>query len=175
MNLEKLLSENKSRIIKKWFNLIIESYPKESQGFFKREKDRFSNPVGQTIAAEIESLFGELLKGFEPEKLIPHLDGVIKIRAVQDFAPSKALGFVLQLKDVLREVVREGKSANDLKTELEALEKRIDETALLAFDIYSKRVRKLYELRVNEINRQVSRLLVRANLVCEIPDEEREL
>ena len=175
MNLEKLLTENKAKILKKWFNLIVESYPKESRGFFKREKDRFANPVGQTLLAEMESLFDELLKGSGDEKLTLHLDEIIKIRAVQDFMPSKALCFVLQLKDVLRGLLHEVKNANGLNTELAAFEKRIDDTALLAFDIYSKRVRKLYELRVNEINRQVSRLLVRANLVCEIPDEEREL
>ena len=175
MNLKQELSENKSKIIKKWFNRIVESYPKESRDFFKREKNRFANPVGRTIAAEIESLFTELLNGSGPEKLAPHLDGIIKIRAIQDFAPSKALGFVLELKEVIREFLKEGKSLNGLRTELETFEKRIDDTALLAFDIYSKRVKKLYELRVNEINRQVSRLLVRANLVCEIPEEEREL
>ncbi|MFC1885126.1 RsbRD N-terminal domain-containing protein [Thermodesulfobacteriota bacterium] len=175
MSLETILSENKSKITKKWYELIIESYPKESRGFFKREKNKFANPVGQTIALGIESLFGEMLKGSGSEKLAPHLDEIIKIRAIQDFIPSKALGFVLQLKGVLREILGKDGAVNGFKGELEAFEKRIDDTALLAFDIYSQRVKKLYELRVNEINRQVSRLLVRANLVCEIPEEEREL
>jgi hypothetical protein len=175
MNLETILSENKSRIIKKWYALVIESYPEESRGFFKREKDKFANPVGQTIASGIESLFNELLKGSESEKLAPHLDEIIKIRAIQDFMPSKALSFVLQLKDVLRGILLEKEAQNGVQSELEAFEKRIDNAALLAFDIYSQRVKKLYELRVNEINRQFSRLLTRANLVCEIPEGEREL
>ena len=103
------------------------------------------------------------------------LDEIIKIRAIQDFMPSKALSFVLQLKEVLREILLEKEPLNGIQSELRAFEKRIDDAALLAFDIYSQRVRKLYELRVNEINRQFSRLLTRANLVCEIPEEEREL
>ena len=48
-------------------------------------------------------------------------------------------------------------------------ETKIDELALLAFDIYMTHKKKLYEIRANQAKNQVSKLLKRAGLICEIP------
>jgi hypothetical protein len=40
---------------------------------------------------------------------------------------------------------------------------------LLAFDIYVTHKKKLYEIRANQAKNQVSKLLERAGLICEIP------
>ena len=56
-----------------------------------------------------------------------------------------------------------------VSTEWPALESRIDETALLAFDIYMARREKLYEIRAKEAKTEVSRLLQRAGFMVEIP------
>jgi hypothetical protein len=170
MNLETLLRDQKKAVLKKWIDLIIESYPDNARRFLSKEKDLFSNPVGSTISQEIERVYEALLKGDEREALSSSLDGILKIRAVQNFKPSEAVAFVFQLKDVIREELAGSIPTNGISQQLIAFEKQIDDTALLAFDIYSNCRRKIYDLRVNEIKRQVSRLLQRANLVCEIPD-----
>jgi len=64
---------------------------------------------------------------------------------------------------------------NGLSGELQAFENRIDNIALLAFDIRSQCRQKIYEIRVNEVKNQLSRLLKRANLTSEIPEQETEL
>jgi hypothetical protein len=64
---------------------------------------------------------------------------------------------------------------NGLSGELQAFENRIDDIALLAFDIYSQCRQKIYEIRVNEVKNQLGRLLKRANLTFEIPEQEPEL
>lgn len=46
MNLQNLLIEKRSVILDKWLDLILEGYQKRGQIFFKKEKDRFLNPVG---------------------------------------------------------------------------------------------------------------------------------
>jgi len=95
---------------------------------------------------------------------------MIRIRAVQDFKPSQAVGFVLRLKKIIREELEKNRQEIDtLHDELEVLEERIEDTALQAFDIYTQCRQKLYEIRVNENNRQVARLLKRANLTIDIP------
>ncbi len=171
MSLGTVLAQKKSNIIKKWISLIVGSYPEDSRRFLKKEKSQFANPVGQTIRNEVEILYDELFKdSADTNGIAASLDRIIRIRAVQDFRPSQAIAFVLQLKRLIREEV-EGKALLDgVADELHTLDDRIDKMALLAFDIYSSCRQKIYEIRVNEVKRQVGRLLERANLVCEIPD-----
>ena len=170
MNSDNLLKEKKSKIIKKWRNAIIESYPEDGQGFLKREKSQFANPVGLTISTEIETLYDEIIKGENTEKISSCLDSIIRIRAVQDFKPSRAVAFVLQLKQIIKEEL-----GTDHSDEMRALDSRIDEITLLAFDIYSACRQKISEIRVNEVKNQVGKLLERANLISEIPEQRPAL
>ncbi len=170
MELENLLAEKRSAIIRKWRDAIVETYPDDTQRFLKKEKDQFSNPVGLIIKKEIETLYDEVTGGGDGEKISSCLDSIIRIRAVQDFKPSRAIAFVLQLKRLIREEVKEKAPENGHSSELEAIENRIDDTALQAFDIYSQCRQKIYEIRVNEVRNQVGRLLERANLTCEVPE-----
>jgi hypothetical protein len=170
MKLENLLTERKSVIFKKWLDTLLESYPSDAQRFFRKEKSRFANPVGQTMATQMSDLYDGLLRGEDDAALSGCLDGIIRIRAVQDFKPSRAVAFILQLKEILREALEREMVADGIAAELAALEKRIDGTVLLAFDLYEQCRQKISQLRVNECKRQVSGLLRRANLVCEIPE-----
>lgn len=175
MSLETLLSDRRSVIIKKWRDLIIGSYPIDTQRFLKKEKNRFSNPVGQTVAEDVEILYDQLTGGNDLDKISSSLDNIIRIRAVQDFKPSQAVGFVLQLKKLIRSELGIESQENDIQKEIEAFEEQVDKTALLAFDIYAQCRHKLYEIRVKETKNQVSRLLERANLTIEIPEYEPDL
>ena len=165
MSLNNLLSDKRSKIIKKWQDAIIASYPKDSRGFLKRTKSQFANPVGSIIGKEIENLYDEVIQGDNPEKIFSCLDTIIRIRAVQDFSPSQAVAFVLQLKQIIREELGNGHSPDML-----ALDSRVDEVLLMAFDVYSKCRQEIYEIRVREVKNQVGKLLERANLIVEIPD-----
>jgi hypothetical protein len=175
MKLEDLLKEKRSPIIKKWLGLVIESYPPDAQRFFNKEKDRFANPVGSTIAQGIEKLYDAFIAGEGLEALHSCLDGIIRIRAVQAFTPSEAVGFVFGLKRILREVFEGVDVTKGTAGEFRDLEERIDGLGLMAFDSYTRCRQKLYDLRVNEVRAQVSRLLQRANLVCEIPELQPDL
>jgi len=173
MSLTNLLSDKRSVVIKKWRNVIIASYPTDSQRFLKKEKDRFSNPVGQTVSEDVEILYDALTTGDDTDKIPVSLDNIIRIRAVQEFKPSQAVGFVLQLKKLIRdELEKSSQDLASLQDKIAALEERIENAALLAFDIYCQCIRKLYEVRVNETKRQVARLLKRANLTIDIPGLE---
>ena len=166
MGLEKTLKEKGSRIIKKWQNKIIESYPEDTQRFLKKEKDKFANPVGYIITNEIENLYNAFLNKDE-DQIFNCLNRIIRVRAVQDFTPSAAIYFVLELKDIIKDEIDWEAYSKD---EREDLDKRINSLLLKAFDIYEQCRYKLYELRVNEVRDQVSGLLKMANLVYEVPD-----
>lgn len=175
MNLEKLLSQKRSAILKKWYDIILKTYPEQSQSFLKKQKDRFANPVGQTIFEGIESIYDELLQGAESDKISLFLDNIIRVRAVQDFSPSRAVGFIFGLKGIIREELEGEILKEGIAEEWVAFESKIDGLALLCFDIYTACRQKLSDIRVNEVRNQSSRLLKMAGLVYEIPDTEESL
>jgi len=174
MNLKDLLSEKKSAIVKRWFEIILESYPTDSSNFFKKQKNRFANPVGYALSQGVEGIFDDLLQEVEPEEVTPLLDSIIRIKAVQDFSPSQAISFIFLLKMVIREELGNKISTDRMYEELLAFESKIDDLALLAFDIYMKCREKIYEFKSNEVRNMTFTLLKRANLICEIQDREQD-
>jgi hypothetical protein len=177
MKLEDLLEQKASHIRKRWFDLIIETYPADSQRFLREQKDRFANPVGSTLSRAVETLYHELLHGMDSEKVNAALDEIVRIRAVQDFSPAGAVAFMFLLKKVLKEELHQEFKENAAAwEELLALESRVDEMALRGFDLYMKCRERIYEIRAKEAKNQVSRLLQKAGLLSEIPawDSDRK-
>lgn len=170
MKLEKLLLEKRSDILKKWLQMILETYPGDAQRFLKEQKDPFANPVRHTFEKETEHVFHELMGRIDPKRVVPFLDKIICIRAIQDFTASQAVSFIFLLKRVIRELLEGEIREKGLTDDLSVVEARIDELALLSFDIYMRRKEKLYQLRANEAETRVSGLLKRAGLICEIPE-----
>ena len=175
MSLYSLLSQHRKTIIKKWFNGVVDTYAPETAGLLKKESNQFANPVGHTILHGIEAVYDEFLHPREPEKLAPHLDRIIRIRAVQDFSPAQAISFVFLLKQIVREELKQDLHENRISSsELAAFDARVDELALLAFNIYAQCRERLFEVRLNEYKNRTNRLLQRANLLAEIPECQPE-
>ena len=175
MKIEKYLTQKKDPIVGRWLDLTFETYPADAQRFLRKQKDRFANPVGTTITKEIENLYDELIQGLEPDRVSPLLDRIIRIRAVQDFSPSQALAFVFHLKKAIKEELHNEILENRLSKDLSVVESRIDDLALLAFDIYMSCREKLYEIRANTARSQVSRLLKKAGMIVDFPDQHSTL
>lgn len=172
MSLQKLLEENKSVILSRWFNSILETYPADTKQFLRTKKDQFDNPVAHRISSGIEGIFSQILNEAEGKEVSPFLDKIIRVRAVQDFNPSQAVAFIFDLKRLVREELGEDVREGQLSEELWKFELEIDRMGLLALDIYMKCREEIYELRVNEVKRSVSRLIERANKICGIPGKE---
>jgi hypothetical protein len=176
MSLNNLLIIHKKAILSRWFDLIIESYPPETAQFLKQQKNRFANPVGSTIAKEIEAIFDQLAQGdTRREAVSGFLDRIIRIRAVQDFAPSAALYFIFQLKTVIREELAKAKDLDEAQIycELQGLEESIDQLALLGFDIYVSCRQKIFEIKADEMKRLYANVLRRSEIFCEPLDEHQ--
>jgi len=174
MKLKDLLKEKKSAITEKWFDAIMETYPTDTSGFLKKQKDMFANPVGNVIAQGSENIFEALIEGKELTESLPFLDDIIRVRAVQEFTPSKAMSFIFLLKKVVREELGKEIRQNQLYDALLEFESKIDELALFALDIYAKCREQLNELKTDELKRLTFTLLKKANLMYEIPVEEFE-
>lgn len=172
MKLETLLSDKKSKIVKHWLNLVLETYPSDTQRFLKSRADQFANPVGSTIAQGIENLFDELLQdgGIDEERVAPILENIVQIRATQDFTPSQAVGFIFLLKQSIREHLKKEMNEKHILEGILNFEAKVDVLALMAFDIHMKYREKLYEITANQAKNQVSGLLRQAGLICEVPE-----
>lgn len=154
--LKDLLFSKKSSIVDNWIQLIVETYPSKTSSFLKSQKDRFSNPVGYTISTSAEKIFEEIISGRNTEHIKSHLNDLIKIRAVQDFSPSNATGFIFSLKQIIRKELElenfEGKILKDIND----IESYIDNVALIAFDLYMDAREKLFRIRLNEIKSRLA-------------------
>ena len=149
--IKELLIRNKIAIVSNWIQLIIETYPSATSNFLKSQKDQFSNPVGHIISDSIGKIFDEIVNSRNIDKIKLLLKDIIKIRAVQDFLPSDAVGFIFSLKKVIRdEIEQEIKEEKNLN-ELVIIESFIDKIALVAFNLYMDAREKVFQIRVNEI------------------------
>ena len=161
--MKKILAAKKAALAKRWLDRILSSYPSDASKFLEKERDRFANPVGSTLKRETEALLQALLDKADSEQLCTHLNEIIKIRAIQQFAPSQALEFVLRLKEVTRAELGRAAADPGLYEELAALDAQIDRVALIAFDIYVECREQVYQLRINEVKRQVSWIVGKVN------------
>jgi len=171
MTVRDFLSEKKSVVLERWFDIVLETYPLDASGFIRNRQKQFTNPVGYTIFQGLQSILDALLQEKElvVDEISPLLESFIRIRAVQDLTPSQALVFLFRLKKVIREELKS--SGFSPSEEIEFLESRIDTLALISFDLYIKCREKIYDLKANELRNMTFRLLQKANLVCEIPGE----
>jgi len=169
MSIENLLLKKKSAILDKWFNLILESYPPESSKFFKKEMDRFSNPVAHQITRGIEGIYDAISEGKDPGEIRPFLDEIIRIRAVQELSPSEAVSFFTLLKSVVREELK-NERAKEPSDELLRFDAKLDELTFMSFDVYMKCREKLFELKVNDVKNRVSGLLRMSGLATELEE-----
>ena len=170
MDLKSLLLQKKSPIVKKWCDVVLRTYPEQSQKFLRKQKDQFANPVGRSIFEGIESIFDELSHEANANKIALFLDNIIRVRAVQEFSPSQAVGFIFGLKKVIREELESEILKEGITEELAAFHSKIDALALLCFDIYTQCRQKIFDIRVNEVKNQSARLLKIAGLAYELPE-----
>ncbi len=154
MNLEKLLTKKRDRIVDKWINSIQESYPSETVEFFRHQRNRFANPLGASISETMGPLFDELLNGNNQQNMFSLLDKIVRIRAVQDFPPSGAVAVVFLLKKVIRDEMKKDIDKDGLFEDLLEFESRIDYCVLLAFDVYMKCRETIWENKLDDFKKR---------------------
>ncbi len=141
------LLKNKKAILEEWFKAIISSYPEEAMKFITSEKDRFLNPIGAVIAENIDTIFDFLMEEKHKDVATSGLESIIRVMAVQDIKPSKAISWGFYLKEILKKIWEKD---HVYSPELDAIFQRIDMITLLAFDIYMQCRDDINRIRVKE-------------------------
>ena len=98
-----------------------------------------------------------LLARRSSEELEPALDAVVRIRAVQEIPPSRAMGFVFLLKRAVHAELGESDPAPPA-----GFDSAVDDLGLAAFDLYMRCREQIYQLRAGELRRSTAKLLERA-------------
>ncbi len=139
--------QTREAIAEQWLGRVWRAYPSQTAAFLAGEPDPFRNPVGSTLRQAVGILLDELLLGMDRARVQAALDSIVQIRAVQDLTPRQALEFLFELKPILADLAR--------RPDLEQLDARVDEMALMAFDLYVQYRERAFEARANEVKRRV--------------------
>lgn len=166
-DLEKLIEREKPTILKKWFDIAIQSYEPDTAKFLSNQKDPFANPVGNSTLKGLQGLLDHLLKDLDRKAVHSYLDSIIRIRAVQAFTPSQATAFILSLKQILREMLDKKLQDPQMAKAFMSFESKIDRLCLMAFDIYMECKEKIYQISANETRNRTFRAFERAGLLSE--------
>jgi hypothetical protein len=174
MQLNRLLEAKKTFIVKKWFEQVMSGYDPDTAVFFKMQKDAFANPVGTTTSTVLEELFDAILEKKDADTISTIVDPLIRIRAVQSFTPSQAIGFILILKQTVRDVLKNEITDISLN-DIFSFENEIDKAALIGFNIFMVCREKIYSLRTNEERNKIYKAFARAGLITEVEADEPNL
>ncbi len=152
MDFKEALAEKKSKIVQQWIEAVMASYSADGASFFMKQKDRFANPLGFAVKSGLTAVFDQLTGDQPGQEMPPELSQFIKLRSVQTFAPSAAIGFVYQLKAIMISQLGEA-ILLAAGPEWFAFEAKIDALALKIFDLYMEDRELLSQIKVNEYKR----------------------
>ncbi len=172
MKLKDLLLQNRSTILTKWFEEALSAYPADSQNFFREKLNRFGNPVGSTIGESLEGLYGELLRGWEEEKILPFLDPMIRMRAVQQLSPSQAISFIPSLKKIVNLELAKEIQRNHLVEEFQEFAVEVDRLTFLSFDLYMSCREKVHAIKIKELKDSSEKVWQRIRMIYEQQDKK---
>ncbi len=157
--LEQVLSSRKEAILGQWRRAVLETYAAETRAFLTSEEDPFCNPLGQVLNRTGEALFLIAATGMERERTEDALSDIVRIRAVQDFPPSRALSFVDAMKKAIRHELSPMVVEKTGLGRLLDMESRLDEAMLVAIDLYVACKKRIDDIRIREMRAEKERLL----------------
>jgi len=153
--LTEILKKEHDHIVEMWLNTLFSTYHPKTAQFLGNKRNKFDNPVGSTFKEAIYPLFDEIIGDFDEDKIRHCLDEIIRIRAVQDFVPSQAVGIFVVLKDIIRKVLPAKKGIEpDLYEELFVFDAKVDRVALMAFDVYMACRERIWEIKLNDFKKR---------------------
>lgn len=172
MGLTTLIEKKRDKILNSWIESTLSSYPADAIKFLKKN-DPFNNPVGNRIRSGLAGILDVVAGKKENEEAMTFLDDIVRVRAVQDFAPSAAVAFLFSLKEILRKELKKEAGKLEESADWQAVDRKIDALALLGFDAYNACRQKIFDIRVEEVKNLSYRTFRRANLVCDMDELPR--
>jgi len=181
MDIREICRSKRDTLIERWVQGFFSDYSLDSKGFLRTRRDRFANPVGETTRLSAAVLFDAVVgEDVDSEVVKRSLHDLLWIRAVQDMPPSRAVGALCLLKNLLRsEVLPQCQNAGaGTFEEYLVMESRVDTLLLLALDQYAEARERVFRIRVEEIKQSQSQLIrlakLRGEQISSAPATENE-
>jgi hypothetical protein len=164
MALRDLLAERRAALCDRWLVGVLGEYGEVTAARWRKERDRFANPIGHALSTGLPDLLAAVLAEGEPG---PHalvaLERIVRIRSIQNIPPSRAVGFPYHLRRAIREELAAELARGAFSADLAAIDARIEQLVLLAFDSYVSLREQMFRLRQDELKRSVASILRRWN------------
>jgi hypothetical protein len=154
MALQDLLRDQRDRLVAEWLARVAACDPDPSSRLLKGHHDRFRNPIWYAYDQALPVVFEELIGDMDRARIASVLDPVMHIRTVEALSPTEATSFILLLKDVVQDALRgEGGDATGVEA-WRAFGSRVDEVALVAFELFVACQEKLQRIKASEAARR---------------------
>ena len=95
---------------------------------------------------------------------------IVRLRAVQEFTPSQALSFVFTIKHILHKELSKYSEEKSVRRFFADVEANTEKLMLVAVDVYGKCRERIYLSRINQAKNSLNKLLIKKEIICEIPD-----
>ena len=163
MKLQELLIKNRDSILADWEDIVLGEYAPETFRIFKKQKNRFANPIGHKTVTGLAELFDVLCDESDEEIETPALIEMLKVRALQPITAAEALSFLFEIKMLVEEKCKKQGMDKHYK-EFLVFCARVDATALAMFSIFSNCRHQVYQVRLNEL--KTGRHIITDNAKC---------
>jgi hypothetical protein len=161
MEIFNYLRESREGLIAKWQQAVIDSYPEGAGKFLSVNKSQFGNPIGFALQQDLPKIFDELSGSMNQEVLSSSIENIIKLRAVQEFTPSEAIGFINLLKVIIISEVQSMMTDKTFADSYFQFDKNIEIANGIAFEKYLEMKLKLSEIKINEIRNRNQKMVDR--------------
>ncbi len=146
------VQENKKEILDAWMERSLHLFSGKMAAV---------SPVAEALCQALGMVLDHCEKNSEP--LTDALVQLSRILAVQDMPPSRTMSLFFELKNIILELSLKGRPKQSLKQfELDALQSRLEELTLHAFDSYMMQREKICQLKLDENKRMLFMQLRRA-------------
>ncbi len=155
VDIVQVLQRHRAAILQRWRETIMAEYAPDTARFLASHRDPFTNPVAAVIERALEGIIDWLIGTTGDEAMQDLLEELMRVRAVQGFSPSRAVGFVFALRSAIEETLSEN---GEPAVHVSGIQSRIDELALRAFECYVDCREKISNIKMREVRAEKERV-----------------
>ncbi len=139
-----IVGQHRQEIRERWHEAVLSVFPVKMQP---------ESPISQALYDGLGELLDELVSGRELTG--ETMSGVIRILAVQNFPPSRAMSLFFKLKTIVWKIASADPSHRTIRQkDRDEFQADMEHLTLEAFDSYMEHREKIYQLKVEENRRQ---------------------
>ncbi len=158
MSLKEILTEKEPEILDRWLERALEVYPADSRNFFRESRDPFSNPIGSTLREGMKEMYNQVIDPENERPRRPSLEGIVRIRALEESSPPRAVSFIPLLKEIIVEIIAEELKGQFSSPEWIAMSEEIGRFTIEALEIHAECRERIDWLKMKERKRRTGHI-----------------